>query len=202
MILEEILLISNNFSCFWFLIVKFNLKLVSITLFTLLFVACSSDDDAAPEPVNEEEVITTMIVTLNGPDQVVLTYQDLDGDGPDAETLTVSGALSANTTYEGSIRLLNESEEEVEEITEEIEEEDDEHQFFYTIGTGLDVTTEYDDEDENGNPVGLSFTLTTGAASSGSLTFTLRHEPTKPNDGLENAGGSTDIEKSFDLVVQ
>jgi len=66
----------------------------------------------------------------------------------------------------------------------------------------LDVTTEYDDEDENGNPVGLSFTLTTGAASSGSLTFTLRHEPTKPNDGLENAGGSTDIEKSFDLVVQ
>ena len=46
-------------------------KLVSITLFTLLFVACSSDDDAAPEPVNEEEVITTMIVTSNGPDQVV-----------------------------------------------------------------------------------------------------------------------------------
>ena len=178
-------------------------KLVSITLFALLFVACSSDDDAAPEPVNEEELITTMIVTLNGPDSVVLTYQDLDGaDGPGAETLTVSGPLSANTTYEGSIRLLNESEEEVEEITEEIEEEDDEHQFFYTIGTGLDVTTDYDDEDENGNPVGLAFTLTTGAASSGSLTFTLRHEPTKPNDGLEDAGGSTDIEKSFDLLVQ
>ena len=177
-------------------------KLVSITLFTLLFVACSSDDDAAPEPVNEEEVITTMIVTLNGPDQVVLTYQDLDGDGPGAETLTVSGPLSANTTYDGSIRLLNESEEEVEEVTEEIEEEDDEHQFFYTIGTGLDVTTEYEDMDENGNPVGLSFTLTTGAASSGSLTFTLRHEPMKPNTGLDDAGGSTDIEKSFDLVVQ
>ena len=201
MILEEILLFKLNLTIKTKKMKNY-FKLVSITLFTLLFVACSSDDDAAPEPVNEEEVITTMIVTLNGPDQVVLTYQDLDGDGPDAETLTVSGALSANTTYEGSIRLLNESEEEVEEITEEIEEEDDEHQFFYTIGTGLDVTTEYDDEDENGNPVGLSFTLTTGAASSGSLTFTLRHEPTKPNDGLENAGGSTDIEKSFDLVVQ
>ena len=179
-------------------------KLVSITLFTLLFIACSSDDDAAPEPVNEEEVITTMTVTLDGPDQsVTLEYRDPDGpDGPGAETLTVSGPLSANTTYDGSIRLLNESEEEVEEITEEIEEEDDEHQFFYTIGTGLDVTTEYEDMDENDNPVGLSFTLTTGAASSGALTFTLRHEPTKPNDGLENAGGETDIEKSFDLVVQ
>ena len=143
-----------------------------------------------------------MIVTLNGPDAVVLTYQDLDGDGPDAETLTVSGPLTANTTYDGSIRLLNESEEEVEEITEEIEEEDDEHQFFYTVGTGLDVTYAYADEDENGNPVGLAFTLTTGAASSGALTFTLRHEPNKPNTGLEDAEGSTDIEKSFDLEVQ
>ena len=179
-------------------------KLVSITLFTLLFVACSSDDDAAPEPVNEEEVITTMIVTLDGPDQsVTLEYRDPDGpDGPGAETLTVSGALTTNTTYAGSIRLLNETEDPAENVTEEIEEEDDEHQFFYTVGTGLDVTYDYADEDENGNPVGLAFILTTGAASSGALTFTLRHEPTKPNDGLENAGGETDIEKSFDLVVQ
>ena len=178
-------------------------KLISIALFTLLFVACSSDDDAAPEPVNEEELITTMIVTLNGPYSVVLTYRDLDGaDGPGAETLTVSGALTANTTYDGSVRLLNESEEEVEEITEEIEEEDDEHQFFYTIGSGLDITTEYADEDENGNPVGLAFTLTTGVASSGALTFTLKHEPMKPNTGLEDAGGNTDIAVSFDVEVQ
>ena len=49
-------------------------------------------------------------------------------------------SIKCSATYDGSIRLLNESEEEVEEITEEIEEEDDEHQFFYTVGTGLDVT--------------------------------------------------------------
>ena len=57
-------------------------KLVSITLFTLLFVACSSDDDAAPEPVNEEEVITTLNVILDaGDSEVTLSYQDLSGDG-------------------------------------------------------------------------------------------------------------------------
>lgn len=38
-------------------------------------------------------------------------------------------------------------------------------------------------------------------ASSGGLTFTLRHEPNKPNTGLENAGGETDIEVTFDIVV-
>jgi hypothetical protein len=183
-------------------------KLVSITLFTLLFVACSSDDDAAPEPVNEEEVITTMIVTLDGPDQsVTLEYQDLDGDGPDSATINVSEALIAGATYAGSIRLLNETEDPAENVTEEIEEEDDEHQFFYAPSSDLNVEVEYGNFDGNGNPLGTMFMLTTGEASSGALTFTLIHEPDKSGDGVSegditNAGGSTDIEVTFELEVQ
>ena len=53
-----------------------------------------------------------------------------------------------------------------------------------------------------GNPVGLSFILSTSDASSGALTFTLRHEPNKPNSGLDNAGGETDIEITFNVTVQ
>ena len=170
---------------------------------TLIFASCSDDDDNTPDPVNEEEVITTMTITLDsGSDQVELQFQDLDGDGPDAATVTVSGSLNANTVYDGSIILLNETEMPAENVTEEVEEEDDEHQFFYTVGSGLDVSTEYTNFDGDGNPLGTAFILTTGAASSGSLTFTLRHEPNKPNTGLEDAGGSTDIEVSFDLVVE
>ena len=169
---------------------------------TLIFASCSDDDDT-PEPVNEEEVITTLTVTLeSGSDTVVMQYQDLDGDGPDAATVTVSGSLSANTTYDGSIILLNETESPAENITEEIEEEDLDHQFFYTVGSGLDVAAEYGDADSEGNPLGLSFILNTGVASSGGLTFTLRHEPNKPNTGLENAGGETDIEVTFDVTVE
>ena len=184
-------------------------KLVSITLFTLLFVACSSDDDAAPEPVNEEEVITTMIVTLDGPDQVVtLEYRDLDGpDGPDSAEISVSGALTAGVTYAGSIRLLNETENPAENITEEVEEEDDEHQFFYTPSSDLNVEVDYGNFDGNGNPLGTMFMLTTGAASSGALTFTLIHEPDKSGAGVSegditNAYGETDIEVSFEVEVQ
>jgi hypothetical protein len=170
---------------------------------TLIFASCSDDDDNTPDPVNEEEVITTMTITLDsGSDQVELQFQDLDGDGPDPATVTVSGPLNANTVYDGSIILLNETEMPAENITEEVEEEDDEHQFFYTVGSGLAAQTEYANFDGDGNPLGTVFILTTGAASSGSLTFTLRHEPNKPNSGLEDAGGSTDIEVSFDLVVE
>ena len=183
-------------------------KLVSITLFTLLFVACSSDDDAAPEPVNEEEVITTMIVTLDGPDQVVtLEYRDLDGpDGPLSAEIT-GGELTAGATYTGSIRLLNETEYPAENITEEVEEEDDEHQFFYAASSDLNVLVEYGNFDGNGNPLGTMFMLTTGTASSGALTFTLIHEPDKSGAGVSegditNAGGETDIEVSFEVEVQ
>jgi len=170
---------------------------------TLIFASCSDDDDNTPDAVNEEEVITTLRVTLeSGSDTVVMQYQDLDGDGPDAATVTVSGSLNANTTYDGSIVLLNEAEDPAENVTEEIEEEDLDHQFFYTVGSGLDATAEYGDADSEGNPLGLSFILNTGVASSGGLTFTLRHEPNKPNTGLENAGGETDIEVTFDVTVE
>ena len=170
---------------------------------TLIFASCSDDDDNAPDPVNEEEVITTLTVTLeSGSDTVVMQYQDLDGDGPDAATVTVSGSLNANTVYDGSIVLLNETESPAENVTEEIEEEDDEHQFFYTVGSGLDVATDYANFDGDGNPLGTLFVLNVGSASSGGLTFTLRHEPNKPNTGLENAGGSTDIEVTFDVTVE
>ncbi len=46
------------------------------------------------------------------------------------------------------------------------------------------------------------FTLTTGVAGTGTLTFTLRHEPTKPNTGLSDAGGETDITVTFDVTIQ
>ncbi|MDB4293622.1 type 1 periplasmic binding fold superfamily protein, partial [Maribacter sp.] len=149
-----------------------------------------------------EEVITTMTVTLTGSETIRLESQDLDGDGPDAPTITVSGNLQANSTYSGSISLLNETVTPSENITEEVAEKDEEHQFFFSADGSLTTAT-YDDEDGNGNPVGLSFMLTTGDAGSGSLQITLRHEPKKPNDGtLADAGGETDIAQTFTVSVE
>lgn len=180
-------------------------KFLSTTIFaTALIFSCSSDDDSTPEPVLEEEVITTMTITLeaDGQADVILQTQDLDGDGPDLPVVTVSGNLSSNTNYSGSITLLNETEDPAENMTLEIEEEDLAHQFFYSVGSGLDAQTDYNDADSEGNPLGLDFVLSTYSASSGSITFTLRHEPNKPNMGLEDAGGETDIEATFNVSIQ
>ena len=170
----------------------------------LLFTGCS-DDDENPAPVNEEEVITTMNVTLTpqgGGTAITLQSQDLDGDGPDAPVITVSGNLEDFTTYDGSIELLNETETPAEDVTEEIEEEAEEHQFFFT-STGNIGNITYLDADANSNPIGLEFSISTQQPGDASLTITLRHEPLKPNDGtLAGAGGETDIAQTFSLTVE
>jgi hypothetical protein len=188
-------------------LIYFNMKKNVFLLFCLsfIFISCSSDD---PDPVNEEEVITTITVVLSatGQNDVTLQSRDLDGDGPDAPVITVSGSLAPNTTYAGSITLLNETESPVEDITEEVEEEDEEHQFFFEF-SGSITNIVYADQDANGNPVGLDFDLTTGATGPGTILITLRHEPNKTAQGvadgdITNAGGETDIAQSFTVSVQ
>jgi hypothetical protein len=102
--------------------------------------------------------------------------------------------------------LLNELENPVGDITEEVEEEAADHQFFFqTSVSGINIA--YADMDTNGNPIGLSTTLTTNETASGTITVTLRHEPNKDAAGVSagditNAGGETDIEITFNVEVQ
>ena len=180
------------------------LYFLATVLFTILLASCSKDNET-PEAVNEEELITTLKVTLvpvSEGNTIVLTTRDLDGDGPNEPVVTVSSNLTAGVTYNGTIELLDETKSPADNITEEVEEEADEHQFFYTIGSGLDVTATATNLDSEGNLLGTEFELTANTASSGSLTFTLRHEPTKPNDGLSSAGGETDITATFSITVE
>ena len=192
-----------------------NLKYyLSTILFLTLIISCSKEsitvpaDESAdvPDEIKEEEVITTMTITLtptSGSTAVVtLQTQDLDGDGPNAPEVTVSGNLTAGVVYSGDMEWLNELVSPAEVVTKEIEEKDLDHQVFYTPAGGLDVTVEYANNDSAGNPLGTEFTLTANTASSGSLTFTLVHEPTKPNTGLEDAGGEIDIETAFNITIE
>ncbi len=185
--------------------IKNYLPLTLLLTVALLLTACKKDDPKVP---NEEELITTVNYTLTptgGGTAVVLSFKDLDGDGDDVPTI-IGGTLSANQTYTGMLDLLNEAESPSESITEEILEEDEDHQFFFQSDVS-DLIISYGDQDENGNPVGLNSTLTTGTVASGSITVILRHEPIKDASGvadgdITNAGGTTDIQVTFPVDVQ
>ena len=181
------------------------LKLLLPVVGLFLFTACN-DDEATPP--NEEEVITTLIMTFTpdgGGAAVAFTFQDLDGDGGNAPT-TITAPLAANTTYNTTVTFLNETETPAEDITEEVKEEDEEHQVFYGI-TGANLTVAYADADADTNPVGVETVVTTGDASTGTLNVVLRHEPDKNAAGVSdgditNAGGSSDIDVTFDVDIQ
>ena len=181
-----------------------NLKLIALLVIPVIFSTSCSNDDA---PVNEEEVITTVTTTLVGGGQTItLTSRDLDGDGPNAPVITVSGNLTAGTTYTGSTTFLNELESPAEDITVEVEEEGADHQIFYQLPSSIGTVT-YTDTDANGRPIGLNFTLVAGTSgSTGTLTVTLRHLPNKTASGVSggditNAGGNTDAAVSFSVAV-
>lgn len=174
----------------------------------LNFSSCKEDEPEDPIIPNEEEVITTLNYTLTPQGEgtaVVLSFQDLDGDGGDDPVIT-SGVLDSNTTYVGVLELLNELEDPAEDITEEVAEESEEHQFFFSTSLS-NLTVSYSDSDPNGDPVGIESLVSTGNPGSGTITVILRHEPNKSATGVNsgditNAGGETDIEVTFDVDVQ
>ena len=178
------------------------LTIAFLLLVTLIFNGC---DD--PEIVNPQEVITTVNFTLTSSsgESLTLSFQDLDGDGG-GEPIIEGATLDANETYTGTLEFLNESITPIEDITAEVLEQDEEHQvFFQTEIAG--ITFDYNDQDEDGNPLGLNMTITTGAAGSGLLSVILRHEPNKFADGASDgdsdiAGGETDIDADFPIIVQ
>jgi len=151
--------------------------LIAAASMILLFPSC--DDD--PVIPNEEELITTLIWTftpVGGGTTIEQRFTDLDGDGGNAPVITTAPLL-ADTDYNATVRLLNESENPAEEITDEIEMEKEEHQFFFATAGGIDLTVDYSDMDADNLPVGLTTFVEAGSVSTGTVTVTLRHEPDK-----------------------
>ena len=175
-----------------------------------IFISCSNDDNSSP--VNEEELITTITAVFTpdgGGTAITLESKDLDGDGPDAPVTTISGPFAQNTTYNGVVTFENESVSPAEDITEEIVAEAEDHQIFYQkTGTlnGFTYSTNPDNLDANGKPIGLQSIFTTTSTATGALKITLIHLPNKSAAGVSdgdmtNAGGGTDAEAIFNISV-
>jgi len=193
---------------------KKQIFLLPVLMLSLVFTGCYDDDDhddhSHSDPVNEEEVITTVEVTLSdGTNSYVLSWEDLDGDGPNPPVII--GATIPTNSYQADIQLYNKTVDPSDEeyvMTTEILEEDDEHQFFYNASNGLNVFEFiYQDMDENGNPIGQQFSMNDVSGSGGDLNIILRHQPNKnaagvPDGDITNAGGDTDIDVTFPIIVQ
>ena len=177
------------------------LALLVILFAVLFFQSCGPDD---PDPVNEEEVITTLEVVLTpsaaGTSPVTLKFLDADGEqGSAAPVVSVSGPLRAATLYTAVITFLNETVSPPEDITLEVEEEGDDHLICFE--TSSNITIAYEDTDDRGLPLGLETSWLTGEVGPAEVTVSLRHQAgTKTGDCP--GGGETDVEVAFEVIVE
>ncbi|MEP2773522.1 MAG: hypothetical protein ABJH05_15325 [Fulvivirga sp.] len=190
----------------------FKFSILASLIIGLLSLSACSDDDAPPAE-NEEEVIdqVTLIFTPTG--GTPLTF-NAEGEGGVNFTIPTI-MLDANTEYALSVEVRNTAE--GENITEEIEEEDEEHMFFYGWTNGLfsdpsgdgnigpnsrsdDVN--YNDQDANGYPVGLSTTWATSDAATGEFRIILKHQPDIKTATSTSNDGESDIDLVWDIEIQ
>lgn len=176
-----------------------------------MFTATSCSDDD-PEPIEEEqELITTLKITLvpEGKTQTVVgTYSDPDGDGGNPATANTL-RLEANTTYNATITLLDESKTPVADLTSEVETEGDEHELFYQTLENLVLSITKTDRDNSQRPIGLEAQIVTTSTSTGKLRITLKHqpdlkvganEPNREQTGLTK--GETDVQAEFPVIIE
>ena len=199
-----------------------NLQLLAILFSVITIIGCSNDDDVAPEEENEVEVFTDVTLvftnTADVNDVVRASAQDPDGTGIQELQILDAITLAGDTEYTLTYEILNALDPaDIEDIGDEILEEDNEHQFFFSFtenvfanptGNGnIDAAADpinYNDADENGNPVGLSSTWTTSSTASSGASFTVRlqHQPDVKTATSGSNDGDTDFALTFALNIQ
>lgn len=181
---------------------KRNFSIYTLFAFLLVFsTACDSDEPT--DGPGEEELITRVILTLTpmgGNADLIIEANDPDGDGAGFTIGSID--LTAGVTYTGTIAVRDDVN--GEDITEEVEAEADEHQFFYIPGgdAASRVTVAIDDQDGNGLPLGLEFTLTVsdGGDATGTMQVVLSHYDEGPKDGV-NQSDESDVDLEFPVTI-
>ncbi|MEO1050509.1 MAG: GTP cyclohydrolase [Bacteroidota bacterium] len=192
-------------------------------LYTLLLSATllsSCGDDEAPEPENEVEVITDVTLiftnTADAADVVTARANDPDGEGVQELQILDEITLTSGVTYTLTYTITNALDpNDPEDIGAEILGEDDEHQFFFSFTTdaftnptgggniGATGDINYNDMDENSNPVGLNTTWTTGAAQMDAFfRVRLQHQPGVKTATTGSGDGDTDFDLNFVLNIE
>lgn len=188
---------------------------VFIVLCAIVLVSCDDDD---PEKEDAPELITKVTLTFTptgGGDPVVATATDPDGEG--VQDMETDGPinLAANTTYTLTIGLTNELATpgtEAYNVTEEVRDDDDDHLFFFSwtenffsdpAGNGnVDNRSDpvnYEDFDEDGLPLGLTTSWTTGDGASGTFRIILKHQPDLKTASSSSSVGETDLDIEFEI---
>jgi hypothetical protein len=155
--------------------------------------------------IESEPIITKleMIATpVGGGKQAVFVFEDVDSFGGKAPTIK-SDTLLFFEDYNTQIRVYNNDK----DITARIIGDGLFHQVFYEQTFPELLNTTYTDFDDANQPIGLTAIIDAIGKGQNKFTITLRHDLDKEAEGVRegsilNAGGVTDVEAVFNVVVR
>ena len=193
-------------------VMKWWYLMVGLVITFVLMPSCAVDLPPPPPIENEEEIITDVVLTfsaLSGEMTVTAAAQDPDGQGPeDLQILDIIN-LSVNTSYELAIELQNAVA--GESITEEVKMEADEHLFFFEWNNDIfsrpegngnvdnrNDPVQYNDQDSEGLPLGLSTIWTTAQIPiESNFRIVLKHQPGQKSSFSDVNTGDTDVDLTW-----
>lgn len=183
-----------------------SLIILAGTVLAMTWSSCTKPDNVAlPDP--ENEVITTVkLVATNAADAtdvVTAQWKDLTPNDGNPDLSAANMTLKKDAVYNVEVIFLDETKNPVGDITEEVRDRANYHLICYTPDSGLNLTVQRTDKDNNTPQLelGLKSRFTTTAASIGNLQVALHHQPSGKN-GTDCSLGSTDAEVNFSVTVQ
>jgi hypothetical protein len=199
-----------------------NIKQFGGALVIASFGALASCNNEDPVKQNVPEFISSvkLIFTPAG-GGTAITANAVDPDGIGPGSIVVSGpiSLTKNVSYTLTLEILNNlaavSDPDY-NVGAGIQEESDVHQFFFAwtsnvflnpAGNGnIDSRNDplnYNDEDINGLPLGLSTSWTASdVAATGTFRILLKHQPDLKSETSTSNDGESDIDLTFDVNVE
>jgi hypothetical protein len=193
------------------------LSLMTLCGVLVIFNGCKDDD---PEPENVPELITKVVLRFTPPGGAPVVVSATDPDGEGSQNLQLDGPINLvkGTSYTLTIELINglyNVGQDGYDITAEVREEGDEHQLFFSWSDGVfssptgtgninsTGTVNYQDEDDDGRPIGLTTSWTSAASSTTGKFFRvlLKHQPGIKSNSSTSVDGETDLDITFLLNV-
>jgi hypothetical protein len=172
--------------------------------FLALSFSCKKDDVI---PEDDNELITTVELTFTDVNKKSSTFsfQDKDGDAKTSPEKFDKITLDKNMEYSLNIQIYDETKNPRKDITEEIKVEGDVHLFIYKIDPVSLISFKIVDLDKNGLGIGLKSSVKSqNVPGIGKFNLILKHQPPVNGKVVKNgneAGGSTDIDLVFDLII-
>lgn len=180
-------------------------NLLVISLMAVVAISCRKQPEIPPAVVNEPENITLIKLVFTDSAGIetpsTFIWKDSDGNGGQ-NPLIDSVQLTKNKTYFTQIIILDETKSPTGDVSAEILNEGSDHQFFF-LKSNINTNIMYNDQDKNGNPIGLKSIWRAGNISSGKVEIILKHQPgVKVNSPGDINAGSSDIDITFSTRIK